>query len=154
MPRGKFISRSDILDLLSAINPNSNISVYIQLENLIRFGIASGKLNQSDQLPPARDLAERLGINMNTVSKAYRDLVVMGLLTTKRGLGVFIKEDVIDQCRSVSRKTVMRHFFEAAAEAKIAGFKAEELKGILERIYTHNVYPYGPIPDAIIPEMK
>lgn len=153
MPRGKFISRSEILDLLSAINPNSNISVYIQLENLIRFGIASGKLQSNDQLPPARDLAERLGINMNTVSKAYRDLVVMGLLATKRGLGVFIKEDVIDQCREVSRKTVMRHFFEASSEAKIAGFDAEDLKSIVDKIYANNVYPYGAIPDFIIPNV-
>ncbi len=151
MPRGKFISRSDILDLLSAINPDSNTSVYIQLENLIRFGIASGRLKQTDQLPPARDLAERLGINMNTVSKAYRDLVVMGLLTTKRGLGVFIKEGVVDQCREVSRKAVMGHFFEAAAEAKIAGFKADELKDFLDKIYAQNVYPYGSIPDSIMP---
>ena len=154
MPRGKFISRSDILDLLSAINPNSNISVYIQLENLIRFGIASGKLNQSDQLPPARDLAERLGINMNTVSKAHRDLVVMGLLTTKRGLGVFIKEGTAEQCRKVSRKTVMRHFFEATAEAKIAGFKPDELKTILDRVYSQNVYPYGAIQSSIIPDVQ
>ena len=153
MPRGKFISRSEILDLLSAINPDSYISVYIQLENLIRFGIASGTLIPNDQLPPARDLAERLGINMNTVSKAYRDLVVMGLLTTKRGLGVFIKDDVIEQCKEVSRKTVMRHFFEATAEAKIAGFKAEDLKGIVDRIYANNVYPYGPIPESIIPNV-
>ena len=90
---------------------------------------------------------------MNTVSKAYRDLVVMGLLATKRGLGVFIKEDVIDQCRDVSRKTVMRHFFEATSEAKIAGFAAEDLKTIVDKIYANNVYPYGAIPDSIIPNV-
>ena len=154
MPRGKFISKSEILDLLSAINPDSNISVYIQLENLIRFGIASGTLAPNDQLPPARDLADRLGINMNTVSKAYRDLVVMGLLTTKRGLGVFIKEGVVEQCREVSRKTVLRHFFEASAEAKISGFSADELRVILERIYANEVYPYGAIPSSIIPDVQ
>lgn len=154
MPRGKFVSKSEILDLLSAINPDSNTSVYIQLENLIRFGIASGTLQPNDQLPPARDLADRLGINMNTVSKAYRDLVVMGLLATKRGLGVFIKEGVEEQCRVVSRNTVTRHFFEAAAEGKIAGFDADELKGIVDRIFANEVYPYGPIPSSVVPNMK
>ncbi|MFA7693386.1 MAG: GntR family transcriptional regulator [Candidatus Hydrogenedentes bacterium] len=152
MPRSKFVPKAHILDLLSIINPTSNIAVYVQLENLIHFGIVSGKLVTGDQLPPARDLADRLGINMNTVSKAYRDLVVLGLLGTKRGQGVFIKDDVLEKCRFFVQEIVVQHIFEAAAEAKLAGYDKELLKEMIDKIYAQQVYPYGSIPRDIFPK--
>jgi len=145
----KYVSDNDALELLSTINPNSNVSVYVQLENLIHFGIASGKLKAKDRLPPARELAENLGINMNTVSKAYRDLVVMGLLTTRRGLGVFINEGIEEQCRSFCRKTVVKHIYEAIAEAMTAGFNNEEVRDIVNKVLETEPTPYGKVPSSL-----
>lgn len=149
MPRLKYVSENGALELLSTVNPYSNVSVYVQLENLIHFGIASGKLKAKDRLPPARELAERLNINMNTVSKAYRDLVVMGLLTTRRGLGVFINEGVEEQCRKFCRKTVVQHLYEAVAESKAAGFKDNEIRDIVTKVLESDAQPYGAVPDSL-----
>jgi DNA-binding transcriptional regulator YhcF (GntR family) len=149
MPRTKYVSENGALELLATINPESNVSVYVQLENLIHFGIASGRLKAKDRLPPARELAEKLDINMNTVSKAYRDLVVMGLLSTRRGLGVFINEGIEEQCRTSCRKTIVRHMYESIAEAMTAGFKDDEIVEITRKVLDTDPTPYGKIPDTL-----
>lgn len=154
MPRMKYVSENGALELLSTINPNSNVSVYVQLENLIHFGIASGKLSATDRLPPARELAEKLDINMNTVSKAYRDLVVMGLLTTRRGLGVFINEGIEDQCRHFCRNTIVKHIYESIAEGMTAGFNSDEIRTIVTKILESNPTPYGKIPASLESHLK
>ncbi len=150
MPRTKYVSENGALELLSTINTNSNVSVYVQLENLIHFGIASGKLKAKDRLPPARELAEKLDINMNTVSKAYRDLVVMGLLTTRRGLGVFINEGVEKQCRDFCHTTVIKHLYEAVAEGVTAGFKEDEIRNIVDKVLASDPKPYGKAPQSLM----
>jgi len=150
MPRMKYVSENGALDLLSTINPDSNVSVYVQLENLIHFGIASGKLTAKDRLPPARELAEKLEINMNTVSKAYRDLVVLGLLSTRRGLGVFINEGIEDQCRKFCRKTIVSHIHESVAEAMTAGFAHTEILEIVNKVLSEQPTPYGKIPESLV----
>jgi len=149
MPRTKYVSESGALDILSTINPNSNVSVYVQLENLINFGIASGRLKAKDRLPPARELAEKLKINMNTVSKAYRDLVVLGLLSTRRGLGVFINEGIDEQCRKSCRKTVIGHIHEAISEAMTSGFERSEILEIVNKVLEEEATPYGKIPRSL-----
>ncbi len=150
MPRMKYVSENGALNLLSTINPLSSVSVYVQLENLVHFGIASGQLKAKDRLPPARELAERLEINMNTVSKAYRDLVVMGLLSTRRGLGVFINDGVEEQCRKFCRKTIVQHLYESVAEAKSAGFPDEEIREIVGKVLDSDTEPYGKMPEFLM----
>lgn len=58
-----------------------------QIEQGLRFAIATGELVPGDQLPPVRQLAADLGINLNTVARAYRALEACGLVTSIRGRG-------------------------------------------------------------------
>src|SRR6476620_2327832 len=54
-----------------------------QLARAIRLGV----LADGEQLPPERDLAERLGVSRNTLREAIAALRDSGLVTTKRGRG-------------------------------------------------------------------
>lgn len=74
------------------INPSDGVPIYLQIINQIKYQIASGRLSPDQQLPPVRKLAEDLTINPNTVARAYRDLEQEGLVTTRRGAGVFIAD--------------------------------------------------------------
>lgn len=76
----------DIFDLLS-VDPNQEHTLAYQLKHQITWLIASGKLKPGDRLPPVRQLAERLGINLHTVRNAYQKLELEGLLETRRGRG-------------------------------------------------------------------
>lgn len=131
---------------MSGINLYSSVAVYIQIENHVRFAIASGKLKEGDRLPSVRELSERLEINPNTVAKAYRDLEVMGYLYTRRGMGVFINKGIGDRCRDECRKSIMGRLFEVISEAKAAGFAQQELKQAMQKCLTTDAQLYSEVP--------
>ena len=107
--------------MLSSIDIHSSVAVYVQIENHIQFAIASGKLKPGDQLPSVRELSERLGVNPNTVAKAYRDLEVMGLLYTRRGMGVFINKGIEAKCREECRRRIITRPHAAVSEPRASG---------------------------------
>lgn len=136
--------------MLSNINIHSSIAVYVQIENQVRFAIASGKLKAGDQLPSVRELSERLEVNPNTVAKSYRDLEVMGLLYTRRGMGVFINKGIETKCREDVRKQIVGRLHEVASEAKAAGFSPAEVKEIVEASQKVDSSLYGPTPNNLL----
>ena len=76
------------------IDAGSGIPVYIQLGEQIRILIRNGSLKAGDLMPTTRSLAVRLGINVNTVARVYRDLQTSGHLCLKRGIGTFVADGV------------------------------------------------------------
>src|SRR5262249_36204508 len=73
-----------------SLNPNSGVPIYRQIQDQIRYGIASGRLQPGEQLPTVRALAVDLSVNPNTVIKAYTELERQGVLTTEQGSGTFV----------------------------------------------------------------
>jgi GntR family transcriptional regulator len=63
---------------------------YRQIIDQIKFGIASGSLKLGEQLPTVRALAVELKVNLNTVTKAYKELEIQSILETQQGTGTFI----------------------------------------------------------------
>ena len=61
-----------------------------QIVDAVRMKIATGELAPGDQLPSVRGLAQQLGINPNTVAKAYAELTAEGWLESRQGLGLFV----------------------------------------------------------------
>ncbi|RZS37165.1 GntR family transcriptional regulator [Herbihabitans rhizosphaerae] len=59
-----------------------------QVAAALRGAIASGEA--PDRLPPAKEIAEMLGINVNTVLRALRELRDEGLLEFRRGRGISV----------------------------------------------------------------
>jgi GntR family transcriptional regulator len=72
------------------LHPKSGVPIYRQIQDQVRYGIASGRLRPGDQLPTVRALAVDLSINPNTVIKAYSELERQGVLTTEQGSGTFV----------------------------------------------------------------
>ncbi len=61
-----------------------------QIIDGVRMRIATGELSLGAQLPSVRGLAQQLGINPNTVAKAYAELTAEGWLEARQGLGLFV----------------------------------------------------------------
>ena len=131
------------------VNIYSSVAVYVQIENLVLFAIASGELKPGDQLPTVHEVASRLDINPNTVTKAYRDLVVMGYVFTRRGMGVFIEKDIEAKCIKAVRQRIISRVHEVVAEARAAGFTAAAIKDIASKSYACDAGPYGKTPQAL-----
>jgi len=72
------------------ISLSDGVPIYLQIASQVKYLVASGRLSPGEQLPPVRKLAEELMVNPNTVARAYRELESEGILTTRRGAGVYI----------------------------------------------------------------
>lgn len=140
--------------MLKRINIHSSVSVYEQIENQVKFAIASGRLKATDQLPSIKELGDRLGINFNTVAKAYRDLEVMGLIYTRRGMGCFIQKDVQKKCRQDCHVRVATRVYEVVQEAKAAGTKKKFLQDIVAKSLKVDAELYGDPPKEVMALLK
>ena len=67
--------------------------IYIQLVELIRIEIISGKLSPGERIPSVRELSLQLRVNPNTLQKALQELENVGLIYTERTNGKFVTED-------------------------------------------------------------
>jgi GntR family transcriptional regulator len=135
--------------MLESIDIHSSVAVYVQIENHVQFAIASGRLKPGDQLPSVRELSERLGVNPNTVAKSYRDLEVMGLLYTRRGMGVFVNKSIDAKCREDCRRRIIARLHEVVAEAKAAGMTRKDVVDVVEASLAVDASPYGETPAAV-----
>jgi GntR family transcriptional regulator len=73
-----------------SLDSKSGVPIYRQIQDQIRYGIASGRLRPGEQLPTVRALAVDLEVNPNTVIKAYGELERQGVLSTEQGSGTFV----------------------------------------------------------------
>jgi GntR family transcriptional regulator len=101
-----------------------------------------------------RAVAETLNINPNTVAKAYRDLEIMGLVYTRRGMGIFIKEGVEGKCQDECYREIVCKMHEVVAEAKAAGFKEAEVKALTKKCFMSKTSPYDVPPKEILALVK
>ncbi len=85
--------------MIGTINPESSVPIYRQIENMIRFAIASGQLKEGNKLPTIKEWCRKAEINANTVVKAYRDLEMMGIIHGRRGVGAFVNKGAASMCR-------------------------------------------------------
>lgn len=72
------------------LTPTTGQPLYLQLMQQIRHAAETGALQDGDQLPGIRTLAEELVVSPNTVAKAYSELEHDGLLELRQGSGAFV----------------------------------------------------------------
>ena len=87
--------------MLWKIDAQSPQPLHEQLAGQIRRGIAARELAEGEKLPPARDLAKGLGVNMHTVLRAFQTLRDEGLLEVRRGRGTSVARDAESAARHV-----------------------------------------------------
>ncbi len=78
--------------MLLKLDFDSEIPIYQQIRNQIVMGIAAGRLAPGERLPATRALAEDLGVNTMTVSKAYQQLRQEGYVASDRRTGVVVRQ--------------------------------------------------------------
>ena len=113
---------------------SNGVPIYRQIIDQILFGIASGQLKLGEQLPTVRALAVELKVNLNTVSKAYKELEIRDVLTTQQGSGTFIN---LEKERNKKLKDICTQF---SILASTYGFTIEEIKAELSKCEILNKY--------------
>lgn len=69
--------------------------IYIQLVEIIRINIVSGKFKKGEKLPSVRELALMMKVNPNTMQKALVELEDEKLIYTERTNGKYVTEDQV-----------------------------------------------------------
>ena len=105
--------------------------IFMQLADLIKSEIISGKFNTNDKLPSVREFAFEFQVNPNTVQKALQILEDEGLIITDRTNGKFVAGSS-KQLQSQKNKIIKQEidlFFE---KMKGFGLTIEEIKEIIK----------------------
>jgi len=72
------------------LDVKSGVPFYRQIIDQVKAGIATESVGSGDRLPTVRQLAVDLSVNPNTVSRAYTELELTGLVETQMGSGTFV----------------------------------------------------------------
>jgi GntR family transcriptional regulator len=106
----------------------SGLPIYTQIVNQVQRQFIQGALKVGDQLPTIRALADEIGVNFNTVARAYRIMDKTRIISTQQGRGTYITE-----IPSAKIKAQLRHDALAAlakrfvTEASHLGFSKQEI---------------------------
>jgi len=114
------------------VNPASNVPVFEQIMDGLRYAIAAGAYAPGEQLPSVRRLAIDLLVNPNTVAKAYRELERAGLTYSRKGLGVFVSDAAPAACKRFRRLIVQERIAAALDEAARSGLEPEEIEAMAQ----------------------
>ncbi|WP_346885540.1 GntR family transcriptional regulator [Clostridium sp. UBA4395] len=121
--------------MILKIDFDSDIPIYVQIKNQVVEGIARGELEEGEELPSVRGLADDIGVNMHTVNKAYSLLKDDGYIKIDRRKGAFV---------SLSLKSSNEEFNENLnyqleyymAECFNRGISKEDIKSYIDAIFS------------------
>ena len=119
--------------IMIQIDLTSRVPIYEQIcTNIIRLASA-GVLKPGDKLLPVRSLASELGINPNTVAKAYKLLENDGYIVSNVGRGSYVSDELTKDC--AERAMALDDFKQSTKIANLLSVDKAELNRIIENIY-------------------
>jgi GntR family transcriptional regulator len=112
------------------VNADDKRSIYQQVADGIKTLIASGELREGMALPSVRQVAADLGVNLNTIAVAYRQLQDEGFLAVRHGAGAVVAARRAPQR---DRESLLRPLRAALTELILAGFTDRQIAGIVQQ---------------------
>jgi GntR family transcriptional regulator len=110
------------------VDPSDPLPLHEQVAAEMRRAIADGEAAPGDRLPPARYLAEVLGVNHNTVIRALHTLRDEGILEFRRGRGITVVRDAPERSALIAKAK------ELVKLARRQGYRHDELIAIIETL--------------------
>lgn len=104
-------------------------SIYEEITDTYERYIRLGVLREGERLPSVRVLAVKLGINPNTVERAYTELEARGLIRTipKKGAFVHLLADAEERAREEARRQLQA--------MKDAGLSAADVHALVGEVF-------------------
>ena len=113
------------------IDKISRKPIYEQVVEGIEREIVTGLIGELEQLPSIRELSSLLGINPNTIQKAYAELERDGIIYSLPARGSFVSSD-LSAATNAARAEVCSSVTSAIRQARLLGVSKEELMALLE----------------------
>ena len=83
-------------------------SIYLQIADQIRDRILQGEWEPGERIPSIRELAIELGVNPNTVTRSYQELLTWGVVVNQRGRGYFVTDQAAERALTAMREEFLR----------------------------------------------
>ncbi|GAB5481104.1 GntR family transcriptional regulator [Sphingorhabdus sp. EL138] len=107
---------------------NASKPVYLKLRDIISESILDGEYAEGDMLPSVRSFAVEQGANPLTVAKAYQGFQEDGLVTVKRGVGMFVASGAKAKLRDAQRADFIKNVWPPVErQMKRLNIKLDEL---------------------------
>lgn len=114
------------------VDLQSKTPIFEQLKKQILEFISIGILLPNDKLPSVRSLASQIGVNPNTVAKAYQELENQGYVYSVKGKGCFIADNETDQ---LIKDEKLHYFQTVVEEMKKHKISKDQLTKLIDTIY-------------------
>jgi len=115
------------------LDVKSGVPFYRQIIDQVKAAIATETLGPGDRLPTVRQLAVDLSINPNTVSRAYTELELTGLVETQMGSGTFVGSLPVENDDLERRRLLDQICQEFLSRASTHGFNLDDILNNLEQ---------------------
>ncbi|MFI9384136.1 GntR family transcriptional regulator [Kutzneria sp. NPDC052558] len=113
-----------------ALDPDDPRPPYVQVANALRAAILTKTFSPGDRLPSRNELAKKYNVAPMTVQNALRELREEGLIVSRQGSGVFVRERTE---RPIGlRPHIERAFEQPNVTIDFAGFSGETLHGVIQ----------------------
>ena len=120
--------------MLIAIDEKDPRPLYLQIAAQVKEQVQKGDLRPGDELPPVRELADSLGINLHTVRSAYLRLRDQGVIDLRLGRRARVaRRQTAELTPSEADRTLGAQVRELVADAFLLGLSTEDLHALLDR---------------------
>ena len=116
------------------VNPKSKQPLYEQLVEQLRKQLFLGVVEAGQALPSVRQLATELGINPNTIQKAYRRMEAEGMIISVPGKGSFISDDLADMLKK-QRDEQLEKTRQQIKTCREMGLDRETIERLTDEVY-------------------
>lgn len=117
-----------------SVDTRSKQPIYRQIMDQIVLLVSTGVLDTGEQLPSIRDLATSLGINPNTVARAYAELEQRGVIDTIPKKGAFVADISLTKEIKADARIQLADFF---INYRKLGLSADEIRSLAEEAFSH-----------------
>ncbi len=114
------------------VDANSHVPIYHQIIQQIKSAAATGLLAPGDKLLSVRELSRQIGINPNTIARAYQELERDGIIETIRGVGTFLSSTPIRISNEDKKERVKKILKELFTEAYHLQYDEDELYRVFQ----------------------
>jgi GntR family transcriptional regulator len=115
------------------LDVKSGVPFYRQIIDQVKAAIATEAISPGDRLPTVRQLAVDLSVNPNTVSRAYTELELTGLVETQMGSGTFVGNRTVERSDVEHRRLLDQLCQEFLSRASTHGFTLSDVLSNLEQ---------------------
>jgi len=118
--------------MIFKLNPSVGQPLYLQLIEQVRHAIETDVLQDGDQLPGIRTLAEQIAVSHNTIAKAYSELEHEGLLDLRHGSGAYVLAPRNTKSQTDRIRTAQERVRTLVESLKDRDFSEEEIRRLFE----------------------